>query len=423
VSGRLARSASPAALVLVALFAARASAAGDYQPKSTEWNGLSALIETAHAAGCDMQAADRLDWSSLGPKDVLWFVYPRASIDPRTLDRWLRGGGRIVIADDFGAADAALRALFIRRSRATVDVPDADRYHHNAALPIARPALLTPLGRSTDGIVANHPATFESAIPPTFRFGPGAALVVEGTVARGRFVAVADPSVFINNMLEIDGNRAFARALVAETCRAGRDRILLFTQTFAQSGEPPAEIATPEESASVFAAFNDAMGDVNRRAHDADGRALTLLAALLALITAALLAGAFPAHAPLGDQWTRAQKGEFSWQLLSGIPWDYGLAAAIVRDEMLERLRDAIGSSDVDMLMPQELGARVRARFGAEAGQRATELWRLLHRVRWRTLDGTTAPDERVPRGYFVKLHRAATALFDALEPRRTPGV
>jgi Domain of unknown function (DUF4350) len=420
-----------AALVLVAASAGGARAAGDYAPSSTEWNGLSRLVDVAAGSGCAVEATDRLDWSELGPRDVLWFVYPRAAVEADKLERWLRAGGRVVIADDFGAADPALRALGIRRARAAVEVPDAQRYHHNANLPIARAALPTALGRSTDALVANHPASFESAIPPTFAFQPGAALVVEGSLGRGSFVAISDPSVLINNMLELDGNRAFARALVESTCRKGQDRILLLTQTFATRGEPTGALQSTDEPGSRFSGFNEMLVSFDRgiAAGATDGRALTALAAFLALIAVALVAGAFPSRARLDDHWTHARRligtadgAAVDWQPLAGLPWDYGLAAAILRDEVLDRLRLALETPiDFDYALPQSLAAKVRARSGPVAARHAAELWQKLHRLHWRTVDGETAPDERISRRRFERLHALATALFDALD--EPPGV
>src|SRR6185369_6357451 len=109
-------------------------------------------------------------------------------------------------------------------------------------------------------LVGNYPASFSTAIPATFSFSPGAALVVEGKIGRGYFVALADPSVLINNMLEIDEQRAFAAALVRRVCNPG-DRVLIFTQTFRSRGEP--SDAPPAPEGSQFARFNQMFGEFN----------------------------------------------------------------------------------------------------------------------------------------------------------------
>jgi hypothetical protein len=412
------------------LIAARvAQAAPDYAPASTEWNGLAKLFDEARAAGCEIEAAQTLDWSALEGNDVLWFVYPRAPVDAQKLKRWLAAGGRAVIADDFGAAAQALEALDIRRGRVSFQgTGDDARYNHNPHLPIAHVRFQTDLSRATREIVANHPSSFETATPATWEFQPGAALVVEGHVAKGYFVAIADPSVLINNMLEIDGNRAFAHALVQHTCRAGQDRIHLYTQTFTQRGEPRSELPPAPETESLYGQFNKKMTGVNGGLKGAlvDGRALTLLASALAVIALALFGTVFPARNEIRDRWTRVgrllQPAHESDHALAGLPWDYAMPAAIVREEALERLQAALGETlDFDYLGPQALERKVTARLGPVTGARAAELWRILHRVRWRSVDGEIVPDERVARRTLLRMHQLAVALFDSLAENPKP--
>ncbi len=414
-----------APIAALALVSSVAWGAPDYAPASSEWNGLSKLLEESRSAGCEMEPSATLDWSALEANDVLWFVYPRAAIEPDKLERWLKAGGRVVIADDFGAATQALQVLGIRRGHPSFEAPDTElgRYDHNPNLPVAHLRWQSELGHSTPVLVANHPASFETATPATFEFAPGAALVVEGRVAQGHFVAIADPSVFINNMLEIDGNRAFAHALVEHTCRAGQDKIHLFTQTFTARGEPRANLPAAPKTDSAFGQFNKKMADVNSSLKTAlgDPRSLYALASATALVALLLLAGAFPSRNEIRDRWTRVGRllapGIDERHPLAGLPWDYALPAGIVREEALGRLENALGEKiDFDYLGPQALLQKVSALFGPLAGQRAAELWRILHKIRWRTVDGEIMPDERVGRRTLIRMHQLATALFESLD-------
>src|SRR5262249_41011705 len=151
----------------------------------------------------------------------------------------------------------------------------------------------------------NHPATLRSTLPPAYAFAPGAALVVEGRVGKGSFVAIADPSVLINNMLEIDGNRAFAEGLVARTCRPGRDRIHLFTQTFRTHASPPRAAVEPPDPQSGGAHFNEALMRANQslKGLTTDGRNQPWLAAFVSVLALFLLAGAFPSRVQVRDRW------------------------------------------------------------------------------------------------------------------------
>lgn len=382
-----------AVAVLLASSAARA-AGGDYRLDSREWNGLSRLGEEAEHAGCTLAATDTLDWSALGPRDAVWFVYPRSVVDGGALRRYLEAGGRALVADDFGASDAALAALEIRRLRG--DLSGVERYDDNAALPVAHQTMATELSIGVPALVANHPAFFSAATPATYSFSAGAALVVEGRLGKGYFVALADPSVLINNMLEIDDDLQFARALVRRTCRPG-DRIVLVTQSFVAKGEPAAELlAAPTDS--PFSRFNRFVESIDEAATRAvDGRVLGALATLAAALALVLLARAAPPRGRIDGHWTRAT-APVDWAALGA-----AMAPSLLREEVVSRLSDSLGAAVTDWT-PAELARRVARVHGPEAAVRAEALWR-----RMRRLGGN------VRRRQLASLHESALALFDAM--------
>jgi hypothetical protein len=212
------------------------AARSEYAIDSEDWNSISTLITLAAGQGCAPIPSTYLDWSSLLASDALWVLYPRAHLDDRHLRRFVASGGRALLADDFGEAAPTLTALGIERVRLS-SPPESGYFEERSFLPIAHRGLQTELGRATDKLVANHPMALRSKLPATFLFNPDAALVVEARIGRGQLVTLSDPSVLINNMLELDGNRAFAQELVAESCRTG-GRIFLLTGSFTSSGEP-----------------------------------------------------------------------------------------------------------------------------------------------------------------------------------------
>jgi hypothetical protein len=397
---------------------APARAASDYQVTSGEWNGLSRLADEARALGCPVQPTATLDWGALGPHDVLWFVYPRTPIDATQLGRYLAAGGRVVLADDFGAATDALGALGIRRARGGLD--EADHYRENPNLPVARTALATDLGRATEELVANHPARFGSSLPSTFAFAPGAALVIEGQVGGGYFVALADPSVLINNMLQIDGNLAFARALVSRTCRPG-ERMLLLSHAFVSRGQ--ASTTPLGEGGLSFDGFNQMIAGINQslRQGSSDGAVLQALALLLAVGALIAFAGTFPARGRIDHHWTRLRQlldapPPTSLLALTHLPGDYAATAAVLRDEALARLNQALGEQLVpERTTPDELARKLGARLGTTAAEHARTLWREIGHIRWTTVDGAQVPDDRVTARQLRRLHEAAASLFSTL--------
>jgi hypothetical protein len=381
------RRAGAAIVVAVFMLAASAHAAGgDYRLDSHEWNGLSRLADEARAAGCTIEPTEALDWTTLGARDSVWFVYPRTAVDGGKLRRYLEAGGRALLADDYGASDAALAALEIRRLRSDLD--GAERYQDNPALPIAKQTLGTELSAGASSLVANHSAFFSAATPATYSFLPGAALVVEGRLGHGYFVALADPSVLINNMLEIDENLGFARALVKRTCKPG-ERIVLVTQSFVERGEPAGDLG--DEGDSTWVRFNRMLQLIDDAIHAAasDGRVLGMLGTLLAAVALLLLSRAWPERQVIDGGWTRAPAPpDGGWQSLvdryaqPNVPWGWALPAATLRDEALVRLSAALGGTigtggAIDSWSPAELGRRVAQTAGKLAGARAAELWKL----------------------------------------------
>jgi hypothetical protein len=386
-------------LVALAIATRAFASGGDYRLDSREWNGLGRLGDEVNAAGCTITPTDTLDWSTLEARDVVWFVYPRTAVDGGMLRRWLEAGGRAVLADDFGASDAALAALEIRRLRG--ELGNVDRYDGNAALPIARQTLSTELSVGITDIVANHPAFFSAATPATFAFSPGAALVVEGRLGKGYFVAIADPSVLINNMLDIDENMAFARALVRRTCKPG-ERIRLVTQSFVARGEPSGELLGATGGENAFSGFNRMLEKIDDEAHAAvDGRTLGALATLMAVLALVLFGRSWPARGHIDGHWTRAAAPETGWRA-----WGRDTTATFLRDEVALRLSEALGAPMTDW-PPAELRTRLGRVYGARTAEAAASLWARLRRAPvWRG------------RRQLLRLHDSALALFDLLAER-----
>ncbi len=400
-----------------------AAALADYQPQSADWNGLRSVVDAAAAAGCPVEERASLDWSRLTGNDVLWFVYPRARVDPRRLALYLEAGGRALVADDFGGAGDAFARLELARAGGAVGA--ARYYQGNPKLPEADSSSESTLARAAPAIVANHPAHFATAAPAAYRFSERAALVVEGTLGRGRFVALADPSVLINDMQQIEENRRFAAALVAATCRPHLDRILLVSGDFTDGGEPPARLAGAPEGrrpppASARDFFNDALAAVNDLAprpgaEPPDGALLAAFAlAATALMLLALLRG-LPGRTPGYDgSWTRAPALARSGPARE---WTRALPAAILREEALARVSEAIGEP-ASLLASDEVAARLARRCGQEAASLSRALWLEIARLRRRGAD-TEAGAASQERRRLARAHRLAVELFARIEPAR----
>ena len=246
------------AVVGLALGPAAAHAAGDYDLESTAWNGLSDFVSVASGGGLTMETRASLSWSEIAPSDVLFVLYPTGHLDPVHLAAFVRGGGRLLIADDFGHADEALARLGILRHPHAAS--PARTYDGNPNLPIAVPLDDShPLTQGVVEIVTNHPSAFsvEPGVDAVFGYGSREPVVVAGALGSGKFVALSDPSVLINDMLAFDGNLAFAVNLLHFLAPARPGRIFVITGEAALTGVPK-EAADAGEPLS----FNEALGQV-----------------------------------------------------------------------------------------------------------------------------------------------------------------
>jgi hypothetical protein len=177
------------------------------------WNGLSELLEIAAQEG-DVTRQARVDVAHLSTNDGLLIIHPVQPLPTAELAKFMRSGGRVAVADDFGAGGRFL-ATFGMTLR-DVDGEPVRALRGNPAWPIAAPVVAHALTDGVSALVTNHPRTlYHPTLTPVFELsGDLGAVVLSGAVGGGRLVAIADASVLINNMLEFEGNRQFARDLV-----------------------------------------------------------------------------------------------------------------------------------------------------------------------------------------------------------------
>lgn len=205
------------AVAALTLVPARANAA-DFEPSGEHWTGLSSLVSLARTEHVPLTAPPRVDLSRLRAADGLLLVGNGPALSIQGLQSFLRAGGRAAVAADFqrGGADV-LRWFRIELSDFPAGGLDAELERGNPALPIAFPRSQHPLCVGIDGIVTNHPRIVGHArLRPVLGFTAHGddALVLTGRVGGGRLVAIADPSVLINNMQRFPGNRQFAKNLL-----------------------------------------------------------------------------------------------------------------------------------------------------------------------------------------------------------------
>jgi hypothetical protein len=222
------------AVMILASAPLLAAAQGDYDPENDDWNGLATFVTQARASGLEIAIENELDFGRIDRNTSLIIVYPSVPLDRPALVAHLRAGGRVLVADDFGESSAFLERLGVRRDESSV--VGGLHFRGEPDLPIAAPVAddhVLTLG--VRRLLTNHPATLVSDLPPVFTVGePERTLVAVGAIGDGRLVILADPSVLINNMLEVRGNLQFARNLLGYLAGEERRPLVMVSGRFAQ---------------------------------------------------------------------------------------------------------------------------------------------------------------------------------------------
>jgi hypothetical protein len=419
-------------LVVLAWPVAAQADARDYDPMNPEWNGTSELTNLAGGLGVPVQSTDHLDWSELDPeRDILVFLYPRDVVDGNAMLAWIEAGGRVLLADDFGRCDQAFSVLGFDRLPARG--VRATRFHEdNVALPVATPWQTDhPLARGVQELVTNHPAMLRAdrGQGGVFGFGDRQALVVAGERGRGRFVALADPSVLINGMLAFGGNVSFAANLIQWlTPAGGARRALLVTSDFVVTGTPPApahsELGLPG-AARAMVALDHELREASLWTPDRPVlRALGVaLAALLVLVTMWRL----PLLRRVGVNldWLKSLGGSTGRDLAAVIKKhdepaggaDFAEPSALLREHIEGRLQRLTG-----LVLPLNLPPAALARVVEDAGgQVAASAVAALEAAGLRMLPtrgDAHLPARHVSRREFERVYDAARRLDAALSSK-----
>ncbi|MEZ4366956.1 MAG: DUF4350 domain-containing protein [Kofleriaceae bacterium] len=367
---------------------------GDYDPNSTDWNGLATLARLAEGvAQLQVVPVATLEWSELDAADILLLLYPLRRLDPSRLDAFIQAGGHVIVADDFGEASDALARLQLIRGQPSA--PRASRYHDGRSYaPIATARGDHPLTRDVGDVVTNHPAVITRLEGATSVVGiDDGTIVAAGERGTGRFVVVSDPSIFINRMLQFPGNLQLTINMLRWLDRGGRARrVVLVRGDVPMYGDPRPYI--DDAGAGVV---GRGVADLNRWLGDRSDWLLTpiamrVIAGVLAILLVALVLTALPARrrgaAPDGA-WLRLgrrPRRDAPATLVEDADAAHGrranlvVAACVLRDVTTRAIADATG-------VPDPLHARgerelVRALGDARGPEAAAQLARVYRRLR-----------------------------------------
>lgn len=185
---------------------------------SRDWDGYGAFVSVISRRIASVSVVDRLDLATLSERDLLVLIEPAASLEVDAVATWVERGGRLLVIDESGGADALADRFGLVRTDVAVS---SDWFLGNDALPRLRPVGRHPISQGIDHIVANHPSALRGPGLPVFASGAGAGVVWDTTLASGRAVFVTDASLFIGLMMPLAGNARLADNLANYLCASG----------------------------------------------------------------------------------------------------------------------------------------------------------------------------------------------------------
>lgn len=396
----------------------------DYGPHS-DWNGLSSLIKLAEGMNFQVSTVSSLEWGTLSADDVLFIIYPLQRVDPARLGAFLKAGGNVVIADDFGDAKDAVQALGLLRAETTA--PRARRYEANQPwAPVATGRADHPIGRDVGEVVTNHPAmlTHVEGASTVAAFENGA-VVVAGQRGTGRFVAVSDPSIFINRMMMFPGNVTLATNVLKWLERDGRAKHLVVVRgDVPMYGDPRPFIddARAGKLGRAIAELNFWLSE--RRAWLLTPGAMRALAIVLASLLLLLAVAALPVRRgpKIDGAWLRfgrpARRDE-PHELIAEADRSGGgtlVVACILRDHVQVLLAGVTGKLEPLYTLPEpQLAREVSARCGPMAAVALAHVYRRLKALPSRGQASAPWGAGHLPRRDFDVLYRDVAELCRTL--------
>jgi len=405
--------------------------ANDYEVDNTNWNGLGMFASLAKGAGYKVDATTMIDWSDLESNDVLVIVHPTKHLEPFHLAGFLQSGGRVIIADDFGESKRALQELRIIREVA--QGISADHYNNRSYAPIATVKDKGhALAKGVKELTTNHPAVFTSVEGHTkvFGFQGDMSVVVAGELGRGKFVAISDPSVLINRMLQFKGNMQFAINLFNyfKTDDRAQGRIVLLHGGFTMTGEPP--VPKGGTVSALLDQFNRWLLD--RNDYLLTGDATRAVGILAALVVALLGLASLPLlrRTGLDGSWTRARPDSGPLDSFEELVTHFDtrsrrknflLPAAVLRDNVNSRLGAILDRDQPLFTVGQLVFAKELQRRSGDAVARAfAKVYPRLKRLPTRVQATSPWTSMYLSRHDFELLHRDVNELYRTLgEPSK----
>lgn len=244
---RLTEALSPRYLLLLYLFIiigatgyGMSTSGGDFGAYNPEWDGTSSLRTYGTSANTTLTIATN---TSQYPMDdasnaTVLILSPSTGYTPderQNITQFVKRGGTVVIADDFGPhTNPLLRAIGATARFNRTELHDTRRYYQSSAFPNVQTSGNHSLTDDVDTVVFNHGTTVKQGNATVLLESSNFSyLDITGNdqlddsehleqrpvgtvepVGNGSVIAISDPSIFLNAMLEQGDNRELAGNLV-----------------------------------------------------------------------------------------------------------------------------------------------------------------------------------------------------------------
>lgn len=272
----------------VAVARAQGPAAEAVQTESPDWTGLTRWLGAGRGARLDIRTG-HLDLETLNPKTGVAIIAPEAPLPAADLLRFVREGGRLLVADE-GEASAELWAgLGLRAAAAPSRAQPALAGHPGFVI-------LTPdaigVFDGVERLVTNHPAAFaETPLDAAVRYADGTPFGFQLAVGNGEVVVVADSSLFINLMQTVPENARFAANAMAWLAEDGTRPVHLLSGADSTRGDYTG-VAPPDEALGGAATLNRGLARLSTARPD--DPAVRFFVALLLAATCIYALAVFP---------------------------------------------------------------------------------------------------------------------------------
>jgi hypothetical protein len=232
-------------LVALAVIVAASTTTAAFGVYNGGWDGAAQLQTVASEAGADARVVVETDAyptnATAAQGTVALVIAPGERYDDAEAERvraFVRAGGTLVVAEDYAPYGNALLREVGADVRFDGDpVRDERELYRSPAMPMATNTTDGPLTRGVDRLALNHGTVLRTAgtdaraLVRTSEFAyvdrdrdeeiddnetlAHRPVVAAEPVGDGRVIAVSDPSLFVNAMLEAGDNRPFTRNLLA----------------------------------------------------------------------------------------------------------------------------------------------------------------------------------------------------------------